>query len=58
MVYEIYHAVKERNVMGDQDKGIFIVYKVTLKPFYVYRVKIVCGLVQKQYVRLFQKKLC
>ena len=58
MVYEIYHAVKERNVMGNQDKGIFIIYKVALKPLYMYRVKIVGRLVQKQYVRLFQKKLC
>ena len=57
VIDQIDHAVEKRNVMGDQDEGVFIIQKVTLQPFDVRLVQIVGGLIQQQNVRLFQKKL-
>ena len=54
---QIDHAVEKRDVVGDQDEGVFIIQKVALQPFDVGLVQIVGGLIQQQDVRLFQKKL-
>ena len=45
MVNNINDAVKEGNVMGDQDKGILIFLKIALEPFNMIYIQIVGRLV-------------
>ena len=57
MINNVYHFVKEWNVMRNQDKCIFIIQKITFQPGDVFFVEVVCRLVQKKNVRFLQKQL-
>ena len=52
------NAVKKRHVMGNQDKCVLVLRKISPKPFNMLLVEIVGRLVEKQNVGLFQQKLC
>ena len=56
MVDQIDDTVQERDIMGNQDKSIFVIIQITFQPFDVFLVKIVRRLVQKEDVRFFQKQ--
>ena len=56
MIDQIDDAVEKRYVMGNQDKRVFIIVQVPFQPLDMYLVQIVRRLVQKQNVRLLQKK--
>ena len=58
VVDDIYDTVQKRNIMGYKDKSILIILQISGKPYDMLRIQVVGGLVQKQYVRFFQKKLC
>ena len=58
MINQIDDAVQKGNVMGNQDKRVFVVIQIPFQPFNVNCVQVICGLVQKQNIRLLQKKLC
>mgnify|MGYP006907175417 CR=1 FL=1 len=57
MIDDIYDAVEERDVMGNQDKRILIFVQITSEPFDVLFIKVVSRFVQQQNVRFFQKQL-
>ena len=57
MINDVYHFVKEWNVMRNQDKCIFIIQKITFQPGDVFFVEVVCRLVQKKDIWLFKKQL-
>ena len=56
MVDDVYHAVQKRNVVGNQDKGIFIIVQVTFQPFDMFGVQIVGRFVQQEDVGFFQQE--
>jgi len=58
VIYEVYYAIEEWNVMGDKYEGIFVLQKISLQPLNVLFIKIVARLVQQKYIRFFQKQLC
>jgi len=47
MIDQVDDAVQERNIMGDQNKGIFIILEIAFQPFNVLLIQIVGRLVQK-----------
>ena len=54
------YAYEEENIHPSQVtvlKGILIILKISCKPYNMFCIKIVGRLVQKQNIRLFQKKL-
>ena len=57
MINDVYHFVKEWNVMRNQDKCIFIIQKISLQPCDMFFIKIVGRLVQQKNVRFLQKQL-
>ena len=57
MINDVYHFVKERNIMRNQDKCIFIIQKISLQPCDMFFIKIVGRLVQQKNVRFLQKQL-
>ena len=58
MINQIHDAVQKRNIMRDQDKSIFIIIQITLQPFDMSLIQIVCRLVKQKNIRLFKQKLC
>ena len=58
MINDVDHFIKERNIVGDQDEGVFVIQKITFQPGNVLLVQIVGRLVQKKDIRFLQKQLC
>ena len=56
MVNEVYHAVEERNVVRNEDEGVFVVDEISLQPFDVVFIQIVGRFVQQKDVRFFQQQ--
>ena len=56
MINDIYHFVKEWNIMRNQDEGIFVIQQITFQPCDMFFIEVVCRLVQKKDIRLFQKQ--
>ena len=57
MINDVDHFIKERNIVGDQDEGVFVIQKITFQPGNVLLVQIVGRLVQKKDIRFLQKQL-
>ena len=57
MIDNVNDVIQERNIMGNQDKGIFIVLQVALKPVNMLGIQVVGRLVQEQDVWFFQEEL-
>ena len=53
---DVGHRIQEGHVMGNQDKGVFIILEVPGKPLDVFRIQIVGGFVQQQDVRILQQQ--
>ena len=48
MVDDIDHIVQERNIMGNEDKGIFIILQVAFEPIDMLCIQVVGWLVQEK----------
>ena len=53
MVNKVYHTVQERNVVGNEDEGVFVVDEIPFQPFDVVFIQIVGRFVQQKDVRFF-----
>ena len=58
MIDQVDDAVQERNIMGDQNKGIFIILEIAFQPFNVLLIQIVGRLIENQEVRFRKHQLC
>ena len=48
MVDDVDYIIQERNIVGNEDKGIFIVLQVTFEPIDMLRIQVVGWLVQEK----------
>ena len=57
VINDVYHTVKERYIMRDQNKSILVILKISCKPYNMLSIEIVGRLIKKQDIRLFKKEL-
>ena len=57
MVDEIDNTVQERNIVGNQDKRVFILLQIPGQPTDMFHIQIVGRLVQQKDIRFFQQQL-
>ena len=56
MIDQVDYTVQERNIMGDQDKCIFIIIEIPFQPLNMFHIQIVGRLIQQQNIRLLQQQ--
>ena len=57
MIDNVNYRIQEGNIVGNKDKGILIIQKISFQPCNMLLIQIVGRLIQKQDVRLLKKKL-
>ena len=56
MVDDVDHIIQEGNIVGNEDKGIFIILQVAFKPIDVLCIQVVGWLVQEKDIWFFKKE--
>ena len=56
MVDDVDHIVQERNIVGNKDKGIFIVLQIAFEPIDVLCIQVVGWLVQEKDIWFFKEQ--
>ena len=57
VIDNVNYRIQERNIVGNKDKCILIIQKISFQPCNMLLIQIIGRLIQKQDVRLLKKKL-
>ena len=57
MIDNVNYRIQEGNIVGNKDKGILIIQKISFQPCNMLLIQIVGRLIQKQDIWLLKKKL-
>ena len=58
MINHVGHGIKERHIMGYEDKGVLVVRQIIFEPVDVLHIEVVGRLVQDEDFRILQQKFC